>query len=442
MHKLIALAGVALIAAVAAFDADTFVGFGGWDGMLILGNSLLTPSIIAKEALFQLENNIIMGDKVHRQYKNEFVTIGDTVTIRRPVKFKVSDGATRQNQDVIENATSITINKRKHVSWKFSSLDLTLTVAEYSERYIKPAMIALSNQVDLDLCVEGAREFYNIVGTPGTTPADFTILSAAGQRADELAIPDDGNRTMILNPAARWGLANGLGGTGSGGLFNADMVEEFTRRGYLGTLATFNIYGDQNVGRHQVGQYSGSPVTSSSVSNGASTVPFSGMTGAQTGALRKGDIITFAGVNSVNPVNFQDNGVLAEFVVTADVDTTGGAGTVPIFPAINDGSTASTAPYQNVTALPASGAAITVKTGAANSSAPQNLAFHRNALALVTVPLELPDSAVFKARGDWRGYSIRVIKDYDINEDEEIIRLDIMYGVKAIYPDIGIRVTG
>ncbi len=101
-----------------------------------MANSLITPSIIAKEALFNLENNIILGDKVHRQYKNEFVKIGNTVTIRRPVKFVVSDGAARVNQDVTETTTSIVIDQRKHVSWNFSSQDLTLTVFEYAERYI------------------------------------------------------------------------------------------------------------------------------------------------------------------------------------------------------------------------------------------------------------------------------------------------------------------
>ena len=94
-----------------------------------------------------------------------------------------------------------------------------------------------------------------------------------------------------------------------------------------------------------------------------------------------------------------------------------------------------------MTALPADNAAITI-VGTAGTSYPQNLAFHHNALALVTVPLELPDSAVFKARADWRGFSIRVIKDYDIDSDEEIIRLDILYGVKAIYPELGNRLWG
>ena len=101
-----------------------------------MANALITPSIIAKEALVQLENNLGMANNVHREYKKEFVKVGDTVSIRKPVKFYAADGKTRVNQDVEEANTSITVDKQKHVSWKFSSKDLTLTVEDYSERYI------------------------------------------------------------------------------------------------------------------------------------------------------------------------------------------------------------------------------------------------------------------------------------------------------------------
>ena len=306
-------------------------------------------------------------------------------------------------------------------------------------------MIVLANKVDEDIADEGAKSFYNLVGTPGTTPADFTALAAVAQRMDELAVPDDGNRCLVLDPAARWGLADGLGGTGSGGIFNAEIVHGMVRRGFLGQLAGFDIYGDQNIVKQTAGTYTGAPlVNDAAFTNGTAVINFDGMVGAQVGALVEGDVFTIAGVNSVNPVSFQDTGNLAEFVVTADVTTAAGAGAATVFPALNDGSgaNAQNPAYQNVTALPADNAAITILNGASATTHPQNLGFHKNALALVTVPLELPDSAVFKARADWRGYSIRVIKDYDIDSDEEIIRLDIMYGTQAIYPDLGVRLTG
>lgn len=410
-----------------------------------MANTLINPSIIAREALFQLENLTVMGDNVHREYKNEFVKIGDSVTIRRPTQFVVSDGATRVNQDVHEPTTSITIDQRKHVSWTFSAQDLTLTIEEYSERYIKPAMIQLANQIDLSLCQEGASKFFNQVGTPGTTPANFSDLADVAQRMDEMAVPDDMMRKLVLNPAARWSMADGLKA-----VFNAEITGDVVRRGRLGEVANFEIFGDQNIVAQQVGNYSGTPLVNGVPSvnvNGAgggnvyTTVDFDGMVGSVTGALRAGDIVTFAGVEAVNPVSKVTTGRLAEFVVVADVNTTAGAGSFQVYPSMNDGSVASFAGFQNVTALPADNAAITIQ-GTADTTYPINLGFHKNALALVTVPLELPDSAVFKARADWRGYSIRVIKDYDINEDEEIIRLDIFYGVRDLYPELGVRLIG
>ena len=73
--------------------------------------------------------------------------MGDTVSIRKPVKFSVTDGATASIQDVTESSTPFVINKRKHVAWSFTTQDLTLTIEEYSDRYIQPAMISLANQV-------------------------------------------------------------------------------------------------------------------------------------------------------------------------------------------------------------------------------------------------------------------------------------------------------
>ena len=408
-------------------------------------NTLITPSVIAKEALFQLENNCILGDKVHRDYKQEFRKVGDTVSIRRPVKFVTSDGATRQNQDVNESSVPITLNQRKHVSWEFSSQELTLDIEEYSERYIKPAMITLANTIDRFVATIGARGFPNIVGTPGTTPSDFQALSDVAQRMDELAVPEDGRRCLVLDSNARWALANGLGGAGSGGLFNANMVQEMTRRGFLGRLATMEIFGDQNIERHQWGVGGGTPLLAGAMTNEDATIAIDGV--ANTAAwARAGDVITIAGVNDVNPISKQDTGRLKEFVVTADATSAGGVVTLSISPTPNDGSTASTAAEQNCTALGLDNAAVLFAAGIGTTPAsavyPQNLAFHRNALALVTAPLELPHSAEFKARADWRGYSIRVVKDYDINNDVDIIRLDVLYGCAAIYPELGVRLTG
>lgn len=397
-----------------------------------MANTLLTPTVIAREALFQLRNHVVMGGCVHRDYKHEFVKVGDTVTIRKPVKFTVTDGATRSNQGVTENSTTIVINKRKHVSWAFTTQNLTLTIEEYSKRYIEPACISLANQVDVD----GTGLYSSLwtsSGTPGTTPATFQVLGNMAKALDKVPTPDDGNRCMVLDPDARWALADALKG-----IYDASMPKDFIRKGLLGTLANFMIYGDQNVAQHTTGAFttSATPLVDAAPSEGATTLDTDGWNSSSS-TVKEGDVFTIATVNSVNDVSKVSTGVLQQFVVTADQTSSGGdMDGLAVQPEIR-----STGAYQTVDSLPADGDAMTF-LGSESTAYPQNLAFHRNALALVMVPLELPDSAGWKARTHFDGVSVRLIKDYDIDNDEEIIRLDILYGWKAIYAEIGGRLWG
>ena len=399
-----------------------------------MSNTLLTPSIIAKEALMQLTNNMVMGANVHRDYKKEFVKVGDTVSIRKPVKFVASDGATRVNQDVTETSTSLTINKRKHVSWNFSSQDLTLKIEDYSERYITPAAIALANQIDQDLCALYV-DCHNVVGTPGTTPATFAALASVAQRLDEGAVPRDARR-MVLNPAAHWGLVGG----DLKGLFNENLVKDLVRKGYLGTVAQMDFLMDQNIQAHTCGTRTATGGTLSATATEASSAI--AITGAGASAtVKKGDVFTVAGCYAVNPTSRQSTGILKQFVVTADLTLNGsGAGTLAVAPAIYAAGGANDA-YATVSALPASGAAV-VFVGATGGVYPMNLGFHKNAFALVTCPLQVPDGVAFSSSETYEGVNIRVVKDYDITNDLEIIRLDILYGCRTIYPDLALRLAG
>ncbi len=415
-----------------------------------MANTLITPTIIAKEALMQLENNLVLANRVHREYKREFVKVGGTVNIRRPVKFFTSDGATRQNQDVEEANTTIVVDQRKHVSWKFDTQDLTLTIEDFSERYIKPAMITLAQTVDKSLA-SLYYAFWNHVGTPGTTPADLAGSGAlVAQRMDEMAIPPDGRRNLVMNPAARYKI------TGAASALNVDAIAETAyRNAMVGNLATLESFSTANVANHTVGAASGTPLVDGAAqnvsyaaadkTNWSQTLLTDGWTNSTTGILKRGDVITIAGVKAVNPVPGEGatgKTVMPydqQFTVLADADsgaTTGPAALTVSPPIITSG------PHQTVDAAPADNAAITVVTGAGGAIHPQNLGFHRNALALVTVPLQMPDGVAFKARESHKGLSIRVVKDYDIDADEDVIRLDILFGRKAIFPDLGVRLTG
>lgn len=412
-----------------------------------MANALITPTIIAKEALFQLENNLVLANNVHREYKKEFVKIGSSVSIRKPVKFYAADGATRVNQDVEEANTSITVSTQKHVSWAFSSVDLTLTIEDYSERYIQPAAIALANTIDASLA-DQFYNFWNHVGTPGTTPANFAALALAAQRADEMSIPSD-MRKAFLNPAAGYSIA----GTATN-IYNPNNAKAYTE-GEIGRIAGLNTYSTQNIATLTNAQRGGTPLVNGAAQNttyalakagtngNSQSLVTDGWTASAASRVAQGEVFTIAGVYAVNPVPAAGTTgkrvlpYLQQFTVLAAASSDGsGNATLTISPAI-----ITSGPYQTVSAAPADNAALTF-VGTASTAYPQNLVMHKNAMALVTVPMELPDGVPFKARETHKGLSMRVVKQYDIDADTDVIRLDILFGIKTIYPDLGVRLTG
>jgi hypothetical protein len=402
-------------------------------------NTLITPSVIAKEALMQLENNLVMGELVHRDYSKEFTKVGSTVSIRKPVKFRSSTGATRVSSDVVEGTVPITIDTQRHVSWDFLSSDLTLTVEDYSSRYIQPAMIELAQQVESSLL----GLYYTVptwVGTAGTTPSTFLELGAARQKLVEHAAPMGDTFNAVLNPAAALKIAN-------------DMKLQFQQGKQLtamekvriGKYAGFDTYESPSIVNHTVGPLGGTPlvngagqVSTTTPQVNSQTLVTDGWTAAAAARLKAGDVFTIANVLDVNPKTYQSLGYAKQFTVLSDVSSDGsGNATLTISPPI-----VVSGPYQNVNAAPADNAALTIVTGSASTSYAQNLCFHKNAFALVMADLELPDGAAFKARERSRNLSVRVVKDYDIDADRDIIRLDILYGVKTIYPELAVRLTG
>ncbi len=395
-----------------------------------MANTLITPSVIAREALRILENELVFGGQVHTEYKKEFVKVGDTVSIRKPVQFVVHDGAdiTGEIQDVVEGTTSIVIDKEKNIPWNFSSKDLTLTVEDYTERYIRPAAIQLANQIDFDISAL-YKQIYNATGTAGTTPSTFIELGNSMKKLDKLGVPKP--RNICLDPDATWAMADALKG-----IFNEKIAKDIIMNGRLGRIAGMDLFTTQNIHDHTAGTLSGTPVIdtvssvtyiTTSVQANTSTVHTDGY----TGTVLEGDIFTISTVNSVNPRTKQSTGELQQFTVTADVVADTNTPLV-VSPAI-----VTTGAYQNVDAAPVAEDTVTFL---ADHTA--NLSFHRNALALVMVPMEIPDGVKFSHRISTNQYSIRVVKAFDILTNAEIIRLDVLYGVKAIYPILACRTLG
>jgi hypothetical protein len=222
--------------------------------------------------------------------------------------------------------------------------------------------------------------------------------------------------------------------------------------GEIGNLAGINTHESVNLRSHTVGTKAGTPLVNGAgqvslyrdvMKTGVQSLSTKGWTASSAGVLREGDVFTIGGVFAVNPVPGEGGTgktvlpYLQQFVVRAAVNSdASGNAALTISPAI-----IVSGPYQTVSAAPADSAPITI-VGAANQVFPQNLCFHKNALAMVTVPLEMPDSVLWKAQESADGLSVRLVKDYDINTDAEIVRADILFGWEAIYPDLAVRLAG
>ena len=390
-------------------------------------NALLTPSLITKETLAILQNNLVAAGKVNRQFENQFVKIGATLTVRKPNRFKVTTGPALQIQDISEPSSTITVSQQAHVDFQFSSQELTLTIEEYSERYCKPAAEELASKLDFDV-ITNYTAIFNEVGTPGALPANFQAIANVGQRMDEGAMPQDG-RVLILNPAAYWSVANGVS------TLYVRSVAEPALKGFLATIANIDIYEDQNIQAQTVGAYGGTPVVNGANQTGSLLVT-NGWTASVTGLLNVGDVITITGVNAVNPKNRVSTGSLQNFVITAVANSdSGGNSTLSIYPAITTSGA-----YQTVSNSPSNGSSISVK-GSASTAYFQNLAFSRDCIGLVCVPMEVPGGVDFAAREMYRNISMRIVRAFDIFNDVTPCRIDILYGSSCFYPELGVRLT-
>lgn len=394
-------------------------------------NSLLTPAILTKETLVILENNLVAAAKVNRQFENQFAKIGTSLTVRKPNRFTVSSGPGLQIQNITEPSTTITVSNQQHVDFQFTSQDLTLTVEEFGERYLKPAAAALANSLDYGV-IANYSSVPNVVGTPGTAPNAFSFLAAVGQRMDEGAVPQDG-RTLLLNAAGYWGMASGLT------TLYVRSVAEPALKGFLAAIANFEIYEDTNVQSQTYGAFAGTGTVNGAGQTGNQIVT-NGWTASITGLFNVGDSITFQGVNAINPQSRQSTGSLQNFVITATANSdSGGNATLSISPAITTSGA-----YQTVSASPAMGAIIhTAPSGAlASTSYPQNLAFVKDAFGLITVPLELPQGVDFAARDMYKNISMCIVRAFDINNYVFPCRIDILWGTSSFYPELACRLTG
>lgn len=403
-----------------------------------MANTTLTADIIAKEAVRVLDNELVMAKKVFRGYEDEFskkingYEVGETISIRKPTDYTVRDGAVMSVQDTVEGKTTITVDKRKGVDFKFTSQELTLDIRELSERAIKPAMVQLANQIDVDL--HGLYKYVpNLVGNAGQLINSFADFAKGPERLDEYAVPQD-NRCAVLSPADHWALVGS-----QTALFNDTINKPAYREGMTGMVGGVDMYMTQNVATHTVGS-DASGTVNQAITSATTTYASVKDTMQQTITvsslnLNPGDVFTIADVYAVNPVTKAKLSIQKQFVCISY-----SSNSLTFYPAmIWSGAFQNIAVTTGVTDLDTK--AITA-VGTAGTGYRQNMVFHKNAFALVTVPLVSPPGAVDVGRQTYKGTSVRVIPVYDGTNDTSAWRLDVLYGVKAIDPRLATRLYG
>jgi len=403
-----------------------------------MSNSILTIDMITRKALEILENNLVLTRNVNRQYDDSFAVegakIGSTLRIRLPDRALVTDGAALQVQDDNEQFTTLTVASQKHIGVNFTSAELTMQLDDFAERVLKPRISQLAASVDNDVA-NAYKSIFSSVGTPGTTPATSLVLLQAGQKLNEYATPMN-PRYATVNPAANAGLVEGMKGffnpTGTiSSQFKSGMMGE-------GVLGYDEVNMSQSIVTHTTGSLPTSPIVSSSTpptTQGAATLDITYSSATRT--IKQGDIFTIASVYSVNPQTRQSTGSLQQFVVTADQTLTSTSATINISPPLYTATNA----LASVDSFPAASAVITF-LGSASTVYPQNLVYHKNAITLATADLLLPQGVDMASRQVHNGISMRIVRQYDINNDRMPCRVDVLYGFSTIRPQMACRIWG
>ena len=402
-----------------------------------MANSILTIDMITRKALEILENNLVITRNVNRQYDDSFAVegakIGSTLRIRLPDRALVTDGAALQVQDDNEQYTTLTVSTQKHIGVNFTSAELTMQLDDFAERVLKPRISQLASSVDSDVA-NAFKTIGNSVGTPGTTPSTSLVLLQAQQKLNENAAVMS-PRYATVNPAANAGLVEGMKG-----LFNpTDTVSRQFKNGMMGTgvLGFDEINMSQSIKQFTTGSRDAAAATTVKTtvsSQGATTIVLT--QASVTTTILAGDIFTVASCFAVNPQTRETTGSLFQFVALADATAVAGDWSVTVAPIYTSASALAT-----VDSFPTAAKVVTF-LGTASTAYPQNLVYHKDAITFGSADLLLPQGVDMAARAVHNGISLRVVRQYDINNDRMPCRIDVLYGYSAIRPQMACRIWG
>lgn len=395
-------------------------------------NSILTPTAVTREALRVLHQKLTFVGNINRTYDDSFAKsgakIGDSLKIREPNQYTVRTGAVLNAQDTSETSTTLQIGTQKGVDLNFSSAELTLSLDDFSSRILEPAMAVLAASIEAD-AYSMYKDVYQMVDSDTASLAFADILKGRKALNDALA-PMDNNRSAVLSTTHAVKIVDALKTLSE----DAGSIGKQYREGRMYRAGGFDFYETTHAGDHATGtaaKTSGYVCnTSTGITSGTATITVSG--GSNT--FLKGDVITIADVYRVHPETKVSTGVLQQFVVTAD--SGGSATSLALSPTpVTSGA------RQNVSLVSAGASKAVVKVGAgASELLNTSMVFHRDAFAIAFADLVMPKGVDFAAREVYDGISMRVVRQYSINDDKFPCRIDVCYGYKTIRPQLACRI--
>jgi len=410
-----------------------------------MANTVVNPTWVVNESAERFMSSVKGIPAMNRTYDDSFrvsgAKVGSTVLARLPQQWSVRRGQAWSPQAIYDRTMPISLSYQTGVDFDYSSASGTTELDRIRERYVNPAADTLAADADGQAMADIYTSFYNSVGTPGTVSATNLLYLQAVNKIFE-GSGDTDSLKAVLGSAAMAALVNNnvtqFNPSGNiGGQFKKGLVSE-------GQLGIGQWFRDQHVPRHTTGTFTAcSPTVNGANQTGSTLVTQAWASGATT--LKKGDILTLAGVYSVNPLSKVNTGLLQQFVVTADTaDSAGAIAALPISPSI-----ITSGAYQTVSASPANSAAITVwstaaATALATTVAPQGLILAPYASVFAMADLVEPVGGADNAFARSRDYnmSMRFVRQYDIKSDQNGHRLDIMWGASPLEVWQACRVQG
>ena len=400
-----------------------------------MSNTAVTCSIVAKEALPILENMCSFSKNVNRDWQDEFTgnigrgyMPGSQILIKKPPRYTYRAGRVSVPQATVETSVPLVLSQGGS-DLNFTSLDQTLNFNKLEQK-VAAAIAPIANEIDRQGLTLAHYSTFNTLNTAGALPTTQALavqaMTDTNRRLDEMGAPvKDGGRSFCMNPAL-----NGAMIQGYAGLFNnASRVSGQYNTGYMQDSFGISPMMDQNVDVHTNGA-----ATATNINGAGQTGSTITVVAVAGGTLTRGTTITLPGVFAVNPQSRVSTGVLANFVVTADVSA--GATSIPISPAI-----VTSGAFQNVSASPTTGSPYVI-LGAASTSYSTNVAYHKDAFTLAMVPMWAPKGGrgvIDVAQETHNGFTVKVTQFYDGINDNAIWRLDVLFGWVATYPELSTK---